>query len=65
MGGGETEPGSGTSSARLSACVAPAVAVAVAALVVGVVPGWLLTVAEGSAEVLVDPATYARQVLGS
>ncbi|SDQ19507.1 proton-conducting transporter membrane subunit [Actinopolyspora saharensis] len=62
-GGGES--GGGASSARLSACVTPAVAVAAAALVVGIAPGWLLAVAEGAAEVLVDPAVYARQVLGS
>lgn len=54
----------GTREDRRGAAV-PVAAAALAAIMVGVAPGGLLTLAETAADVLLDPSSYATQVLGS
>lgn len=61
----DPEPATDRRTPHAAARLTPAALVAVGALAVGVFPGWLLNVAEASADLLLDPSAYAEEVLGS
>jgi multicomponent Na+:H+ antiporter subunit D len=57
-------PSPGTRGAARTLPALPVAVAALAALAVGIVPGWLLSVADAAATTLLDPAAYVTEVTG-